>query len=118
MIMENEEKRNSENEFTESCCDTFRFGGRGMPDMMAKCCEGMRASGGPGPSMMAGCMKMCRWFPLIPVILGIVFLLLGYYLDAEITRILWMAAAGFLILMGTFCLLMMSKMIRICRGTK
>jgi len=52
------------------------------------------------------------------VILGILFLLLGYYLDAEITRILWMLAAGFLILMGTFCLWMMSKMIRICRSAK
>ena len=54
----------------------------------------------------------------MPVILGILFLLLGYYLDAQITRILWMIAAGFMILMGTFCLLMMSKMIRIFRSTK
>ncbi len=63
-------------------------------------------------------MKGCRWFPLIPVVLGILLLLLGYYLNAEITRILWMAAAGFVILMGTFGLLMMSKMIRICHSTE
>jgi hypothetical protein len=115
--MENEEKRNNENEFGDRCRDTSCFGGRGIPEAMAKCCGGMSGSG-DSRSMMAGCMKMCRWFPLIPVILGILFLLLGYYLDAEITRILWMLAAGFLILMGTFCLLMMSKMIRICRSAK
>jgi hypothetical protein len=115
--MGNEEKRNNENKFAERCWDTSCFGGQGMPGAMVKCCESMSGPGGSG-SMMAGCMKMCRWFPLIPVIFGILLLLLGYYLDAEITRILWMVAAGFLILMGTFCLLMMSKMIRICRSTK
>ena len=115
--MENEEKRNNEYKFAGRCWDTSCSGGRGMPEMMAKCCEGMSGSG-DSRSMMAGYMKMCRWFRLMPVILGILFLLLGYYLDAEITRILWMVAAGFLILMGTFCLLMMSKMIRIYRSTK
>jgi len=115
--MENEKQRNNENEFAENCCDTSRFGGRGMSEMMAKYCGGMSGSD-DSRTMMSGCMKMCRWFPLIPVMLGILFLLLGYYLDAELTRILWMVAAGFLILMGTFCLLMMCKMIRICRGTK
>lgn len=115
--MENKENRNRKNEFYENCCDTSRFGSRGMSGMMAKCCGSMSGSDGSG-SMMSGCMKMCRWFPLLPVILGILFLLLGYYLDAEVTRILWMVAAGFLILMGMFCLLMMCKMIRICRSTK
>jgi hypothetical protein len=115
--MENEEKRNSKNEFANNCCDTSCFSGRRMSEMMAKCCGGMSGSGS-SRSMMSGCMKMCRWFPLLPVILGILFLLLGYYLDAEVTRILWMVAAGFLILMGTFCLLMMCKMIKTCRGTK
>jgi hypothetical protein len=51
---------------------------------------------------------------LIPVILGILLLLLGYYLDAETTRILWMVAAGFLILMGTFGFMMMSLGKRTC----
>jgi len=59
--------------------------------------------------MMKECMKRCRWCPIIPVILGIFLLLLGYYLDAEITRILWMAVAGLIILLGTFGLFMMNK---------
>ncbi|MFC1794673.1 hypothetical protein ACFL3Q_13915 [Planctomycetota bacterium] len=107
--MANEDNRNNENKFAEQCCDTSCWGGQGMPEMMTKCCEGMS---GPGDSrsMMAGCMKMCRWFPLIPVILGIAFLLLGYYLDASITRVLWMLFAGFVALMGIFGLIMMGRM--------
>jgi len=115
--MVNEEKRNNENKSAEKCCDTSGRNRPGMSEAMAGCCGGMSGSG-DSRSMMAGCMRMCRWFPLIPVIFGILFLLLGYYLDAEITRILWMLAAGFLILMGTFCLLMMSKMIKICHSAK
>ena len=85
--------------------------------MMNECCKGMRESG-DGSSMMAECMNRCKWFPLMAVIFGIALFLLGYYLDAEITRILWMIAAGFLILMGTFCLLMMSKVVRLRRREK
>jgi hypothetical protein len=60
-------------------------------------------------SKMGECMKKCRWFPLVPVILGAALLLLGYYLDAEITRILWMIVAGLVILMGTVGFVMISK---------
>jgi len=111
--MENEEKRNNENKFAEKCCDTSRWAGPGMPKAMAGCCGGMS---GPGDSrsMMAGCMKMCRWFPLVPVILGVILLLLGYYLNAEVTRILWMIAAGLVILMGIFGFLMMGLSKRMC----
>jgi len=115
--MENEEKVNNDNKSEKKCCDTSGWNGPGMVEAMAGCCGSMSKRGDSG-STMARCMKMCRWFPLLPVIIGIVFLLLGYYLDAEITRVLWMAGAGLLILMGTFCLLMMSKMIKICRSEK
>ena len=111
--MENEEKRNNEYEFAEKCWDASCFGGWGMHKMMAKCCEGMS---GPGDSrsIMAGCMKMCRWFPVIPVIFGIAFLLLGYYLDASIIRVLWMLFAGFVVVMGTFGLILMGRMRKMC----
>ena len=107
--MKTEEKRSDEGKFEEKCCDTSCCEGQGFSEMAGQCCT----SAGEGfdcRSMMGECMKGCRWFPLIPVVLGILLLLLGYYLDAEITRILWLIAAGFVILMGTFCLLMMSKM--------
>jgi len=111
--MENEEKRKNEYKFAEKCWDASCFGGRGMPKMMAKCCEGMS---GPGESrsMMAGCIRMCRWFPLMPVIFGIAFLLLGYYLDASIIRVLWMLFAGFVVVMGTFGLILMGRMRKMC----
>ena len=111
--MANEEKTNNENTFTEKCCDTSCCGGQGMFDAMAKCCEGVS---GPGDckSMMAECMRKCRWFLLIPVIIGILLLGVGYLLDPEVTRILWMTAAGFMILMGALAFLMMSIGKRTC----
>lgn len=111
--MVNEEKRNNEDKFAEGCCGTSRFGWQGMPDAMAKCCEGM-SGWGNSRSMMAGCMKMCRWFPLVPVIFGIAFLLLGYYLDASVIRILWMISAGFVVVVGTFGLILMRGMKKMC----
>ena len=94
--METKEEKSNENK----CCGTVNNKWK-MSEMMEKCCEGMRGTDGSS-SMMAECMKRCKWFPLMAVIFGIALFLLGYYLDAEITRILWMLAAGFLILMGTF----------------
>ncbi len=111
--MENEEKRNNENKFAEKCCDTSCCEGLGK-SKMAECCES--AGGDDYHSKMGDCMKKCRWFPLVPVILGVVLLLLGYYLNAEVTRMLWMIAAGLVVLAGTFGFIMMSIAGRICCG--
>ncbi len=99
--METKEKRNDEKKLREEeqknpCCVT-----QGSGEMMPDRCKDM---------------KGCRWFPAIPVILGTILFLLGYYLSPEITRILWMIVAGFVVLTGTFGLLMMSKMKKICCG--
>ncbi|MHC4442513.1 MAG: hypothetical protein ACYTBZ_20345 [Planctomycetota bacterium] len=75
------------------------------PEMMASCCGGMSGAA-DCRSMIKACMKKCRWCPVIPIILGILFLLLGYNLDAQITRTLWMVISGFIILMGIFGLIM------------
>jgi hypothetical protein len=100
--MGTKEKTNNENKCSGTVEDKKK-----MAEMMDKCCEGMSGSGDCG-SMMAECMKKCRWFPLILLIVGIFLFLLAYYLDAEITRILWMAVAGLIILLGTFGLIMTS----------
>jgi hypothetical protein len=63
-------------------------------------------------SIVKKCMQKCRWCPLIAVIFGIIFLLLGYFLNAEIIRVFWMINAGIVILMGTLCLIMMNVMVR------
>ncbi len=64
----------------------------------------------PMEKMMPECMKGCRWCPLIPLILGIIAFLLGYYLDPATTRILWLVFSGLVILMGLMCLIMMNAM--------
>lgn len=104
--MENEEKDKKESKFTEKCCGTSFWDGKGMFETMAGCCGGMS---GPRDckSMMAECMRKCRWFMLIPVIIGILLLGIGYLLAPEVTRILWMTAAGFMILMAVLAFLMM-----------
>lgn len=60
--------------------------------------------------MMQHCRDKCRWCPLIPLTLGIIFLLLGYYLDPITVRILWLVFAGLITLMGLMGLIMMNVM--------
>ena len=108
-----EENVNNKNKSGDRLWDTSCFGWQGMPEAMAKCCSGMSKSG-DSRSMMAGCMRMCRWFPVIPVIFGIAFLLLGYYLDPSIIRVLWILFAGLMIMMGTFGLVLMGRIRKIC----
>ena len=104
--MENEEKRNTESKFNETSDDTSHRGVRNMFGAMAGCCEGMSGSV-DCKSMMGECMRKCRWFLLVPVTIGILLLGVGYLLDPEITRILWMTAAGFMVLIGILAFLMM-----------
>ena len=111
--MENQEKQNDRNKFGGGYWNTSCFGWRNMPEDMAKCYEGMKGPGDSRP-MMAGCMKMCRWFPLIVVVFGIAFLLLGYYLDVKTIRLLWMLFAGCAVVMGIFGLIFMGSMKKIC----
>jgi hypothetical protein len=108
--METKEKGSYEGK----CCGTVEDKQK-MAEVVAKCCESA-GEGGDCRSMMNGCMKKCRWFPLFGVTIGILLLLLGYYLNAEVTRILWMVAAGFVVLVGIFVLIMMSRMQRVCCG--
>ena len=101
--MDNDQRRKDENEFAAKCCNT-------------SCCVDPSDTETPERGQTAeradGChsmMSKCRWFPLIPAVFGVVLLLLGYYLDAEITRVLWMAVAGLTVLLGTFGLIMMGR---------
>ena len=108
--MNSDEKRRNETEFAAKCCDTScssDSGGFKMPE----CCQ--------SEGQTDGChsmMSKCKWFPLIPVVFGVVLLLLGYYLDAEITRVLWMVVAGLTVLLGTFGLVMMGRIKGACCG--
>jgi hypothetical protein len=108
--MASEKNINNENKSAEKYWNTFCFNGQGMPEMMAKCCDYMSRPG-DCRSMMTECMRRCRWFLLIPLVIGILLLLLCYVLDAEVTRIIWIAVAGFMIFMGIlgFLMIILSK---------
>jgi len=62
--------------------------------------------------MMKECMKGCRVCSFIPITFGILAFLLGYFMDAEIVRILWLVFSGLIILFGIFILLMMNTSMR------
>ena len=70
----------------------------------------------PMSGMMRRCMKGCRWFPLVPIALGVVCFLLGYSLDPQFTRVLWMTISGAVILMGTICFVGMRMMLKRIKG--
>lgn len=113
--MDNEKKQSSEKKPAEGRWGTACCGPQGWPEAVRSCCED--ASGASDRrSMMDKCMRACRWLPLVPVAIGALLLLLGYYLDAEVTRGLWMLFAGLVILMGAFGFLMMRMMRRAWAG--
>jgi len=62
--------------------------------------------------MMKECMKGCRVCSFIPITFGVLAFLLGYFLDAEIIRILWLVFSGLIILFGIFILLIMNTSMR------
>lgn len=55
--------------------------------------------------MMKGHMAGCRWCAIFPITFGSVLFLLGYFLDAEIIRLLWLIFTGFMVLMGVLMLM-------------
>ena len=85
-----------------------------MRDMMPRMMETMGddSMGGMIGIMMNHCMRAMRWLPLIPLGLGIVLFLLGYFLSAEAVRILWLVLAVIPILLGLLGFFMTSAMSR------
>lgn len=85
------------------------------PGPWANCCSGMGNTDSNGRSdtdmqqAMGRCFSCCRYFLLFPVILGIGFLLLGWYLSPEAVRALWMVGAGLIACMGLFCAVAMRR---------
>ena len=115
--METEERINNEEKTTEAWANRSYCGTYTDSWEMPGCCKSMFGTGDVS-SMMDKCMRMCRWFPLVPIILGISLLLLGYYLDASTTRVLWMFVGGFITLMGVLGLILAGSMKKMCYGTK
>ncbi|MFC1739342.1 hypothetical protein ACFL1G_09880 [Planctomycetota bacterium] len=106
----NEEVTAAEKTPNNSCCEP-NSDARVIPD----CCKSINEPE-ESCSMMTKCMKGCRWFPLFPVILGIVLLMLGYFLDAEVIRIIWMITSGFVLALGILGLFIAGKMKKMSNG--
>ena len=115
--METKEKRNDKKKTVATWPNIFCCGTGDGPWEMPGFCKSISETG-DFSSMMNRCMKMCRWFLLVPLILGITLLLLGYYLDASITRVLWMFSAGFIALLGILGLILAGTMKKMCCGMK
>jgi len=60
--------------------------------------------------MMNHCRKNMRWFPLIPMTIGITLFLFGYFLEPEIVRVLFLTLTVIPVAMGIFGLVMMNTM--------
>ena len=93
--------------FPGGCCEAFFRGRSKRSETPPDRGDGAGKTQGCQP-MMGPCIKGCRWLLLAPVVIGIGLLLLGYYLDARVMRIVWMVLAGFPILLGTLGFLIMS----------
>lgn len=112
--MQPNDKSNEQQQRAETFPPMFCRGMRpppGMPD----CCAGMVATDDCRTMMSKG-MRACRWFPLIPMIAGIGLFILGYYLNAELARVLCMVAGGTLALCGLLGLMMAGRMKKMCCG--
>ncbi len=89
-----------------------------MSEKQAGCCDvgnGKAVSEDTTQGMseaMCKCMKRCRWCLFVPVTLGIIAFVLGYFLDAEAVRTLWLILSGVTVLLGLFGLTMKTLMSR------
>lgn len=113
---EHEDKAEMMYNTMEQCCAgmTFNDKKKMMDEMMPRMMQ-MMGGKGPGGIMsmaMKHCMKGFRWFPLVPLVFGVSLFLIGYFLDGEVLRILWLILAVPPILMGLFALVMMSSINR------
>lgn len=60
--------------------------------------------------MMHHCATNMRWMPLFPMTIGVALFLLGYFLEPEAVRIVFLVLAAVPVIMGIFGLIMMNSM--------
>ena len=111
--METEERRQDDKKAAERwpgiCCGGTAVSPAGMMD----CCSRMSETH-DCRSMMSKCMRTLRWLPLVPLTIGIVLLVLGYYFAADTTRVLWMSLAGLVIFVGVVGMMLAGRMKKMC----
>lgn len=114
--MKSQDNTDEKTEFKEKGPATGCCSPESSAEMMANCCEGISTKGSQGMrTMMSECcrrMKVFRLFPVIPITLGIIVFLLGYFLGGEIIRILWLIMSGTVVFVGLLGLILMGSMCR------
>ncbi|MDH3453128.1 MAG: hypothetical protein OEN20_11985 [Gammaproteobacteria bacterium] len=107
-----EQKREKMCRVMVECCNDMSAEDkqRMLQEMMPRM---MKMMGGEGKGGMMGMMmkefvKVFRWVPVIPIALGSVLFALGYFLDAEVVRIVWLILAALPIVLGVIGMVMMS----------
>lgn len=112
--MKSQDKTDEKTEFKEKGPGTGCCSPESSAEMMANCCVGVSAKGSAGmKAMMSECckkMKVFRLFPVIPMALGVIAFLLGYFVGGEIIRILWLIMSGTVVLVGLLGLILMGSM--------
>jgi hypothetical protein len=103
--MENDQNQGKEHKNESPCWG---------PEQWAQCCSGISSaedacSGSKAWPDMTKCFGFCHYFLLLPVVLGISFLVLGYYLGPEVIRLFWMIGAGMVVGMGLLAALAMRR---------
>lgn len=76
---------------------------------MGKCMEHMGKMGKEGGKNDG---KGLIWFPLAPIVIGLILFALGWYVNPEVTRVLWIIASGLIISMGAMMWIMGTLMFR------
>jgi hypothetical protein len=114
--MKSQEKTDERTEFKEKGPGTGCCCSENSAEMMANCFESVSSKGSQGmKTMISECcrkMKAFRLFPVIPMALGVMAFLLGYFLGGEIIRILWLILSGTVALVGLLGLSLMGSMCR------
>ncbi len=75
-------------------------------NFMKKCMEHMNWESGKGSG------KGLIWFPLTPIIFGLILFITGWFLNPEITRVLWLIVSGLIVSIGAMMWIMGSLMFR------
>ena len=87
------------------------------PDERKRCCPDQgetKSASGCGEGIAKGmdkCFSKCRYLPLVPIVLGSAFILLGYLLTPAVIRVLWMVGAGLVVAMGLFGLIIAQRIV-------
>jgi len=101
MSKENKCPIEMDDEFHTSCSAADR--GKSCssdPNTKSGCCDA-----GNREKPMLACMEKCKYFVLVPVVLGIILLLLGIFLSPSVIVALWIIGASLILGMGVLGLL-------------